>query len=112
LFPFSFSFSTFTFLFFLFGLERGVVVRLIEPSRETDERKMVPIPEGVERCEEEPKNEIYVGISQSDGGSSRSDVSSATDLSNLGEASKGVELKGDVGRVTLGSGEDEDELRG
>ena len=89
-----------------------MVVRLIEPSREPDERKMVPIPEGVERCEEEPKNEIYVGISQSDGGSSRSDVSSATDLSNLGEASKGVELKGDVGRVTLGSGEDEDELRG
>jgi len=74
---------------------------------------MVPIPEGAERSEEEPENEVYGGISQADGGgSSRSNVSSVTDLSGLGEMSGGLDLKGGMDRVTLGSGEDEDEIRG
>jgi len=33
-------------------------------------KQMVPIPEGVERNEEEPDNEDYSSISQSDGGGS------------------------------------------
>ena len=74
---------------------------------------MVPIPEGVERSEGEPENEVYAGISQADGGSETSNGSSATDLSAVGRTSEGVDLRG-VGmeRVTLRSGEDEDELRG
>jgi hypothetical protein len=61
---------------------------------------MVPIPEGVERSEEEPENESYALTAQSDGGSSSS--------STTGTAVS----KGALGRVTLGSGSEEDEIRG
>jgi len=60
-------------------------------------RAMVPIPEGVERSDEEPANESYAMAAQSDGGGSSSSTS-------LGAQ--------DLERVTLGSGSDEDEIRG
>lgn len=52
---------------------------------------MVPIPEGVERTDEEPPSDTYSSMSGSDGGSF-----TGTDSE----------------RVTLGSGDDEDEIRG
>jgi hypothetical protein len=58
---------------------------------------MVPIPEGVERSDEEPPNEFYANEAQSDGGGSSTAVST-----------KGADLE----RVMLRSGSDEDELRG
>jgi hypothetical protein len=87
---------------------------------------MVPIPEGVERFEEEPDDEDYSGISQSDGGSSTNSTpqNSTTNLNtgttNLGPTanlSSATELpqgtgKLDLGRLTLGSGDEEDEIRG
>jgi len=86
---------------------------------------MVPIPEGVERADEEPEAEDYSGIAQSDGGSkhntppnyptlnlnptparnSKAGGSSATELP------QGTGII-DTSRMTLGSGDQEDEIRG
>jgi hypothetical protein len=91
---------------------------------------MVPIPEGAERSEEEPENEDYSGISQSDGGSSSTSplnstpnlVTSTTNVepvpsistANLSSATELPQGTGklDLGRLTLGSGDEEDEIRG
>jgi len=59
---------------------------------------MVPIPEGVERSDEEPANESYALAAQSDGGGSSS--------------SSTLQGAQDPERLTLGSGSDEDEIRG
>jgi hypothetical protein len=62
---------------------------------------MVPIPEGVERSDEEPANESYALAAQSDGGGSSSSTSATL--------TQGAQ---DAERLTLGSGSDEDEIRG
>jgi hypothetical protein len=61
---------------------------------------MVPIPEGVERSDEEPANESYALAAQSDDGSSSPTSTTLT---------QGAQ---DLDRLTLGSGRDEDEIRG
>lgn len=83
---------------------------------------MVPIPEGVERSEEEPQNETYppVGVSDLSNPSHPAKPSSKpvinptinkTQNSKANANSKGAQ-KIENGRMTLGSGEDEDEIRG
>ncbi len=68
----------------------------------TLDRQMVPIPEGVERSDEEPPNELYGNAAQSDGGGS------STSSLTTEKETKGADLD----RVMLGSGTEEDELRG
>jgi hypothetical protein len=93
---------------------------------------MVPIPEGVERSDEEPDMEDYSGIAQSDGGSKNNTPPNAS-TPNLNPAPAPAEVKAavnatvggssatelpqgtgiiDMGRMTLGSGDQEDEIRG
>ncbi len=96
---------------------------------------MVPIPEGVERSDEEPEMEDYSGIAQSDGGSknntppnlSTSNLNlnptpaptkvSTTAVNAKAGGSSATELPQgtgiiDTSRMTLGSGDQEDEIRG
>jgi hypothetical protein len=99
---------------------------------------MVPIPEGVERSDEEPEMEDYSGIAQSDGGSKNNTpphfsnpipnlnptptptpakVNTAAVNSKAGAGSSATELPQgtgiiDTSRMTLGSGDEEDEIRG
>ncbi|KAH8793476.1 Mss4-like protein [Hyaloscypha finlandica] len=84
-------------------------------------RAMVPIPEGVERNEEEPDNEDYSSISQSDGGGSSQPNTPNTSTANLANSSADLssateigKVKADLGlgRLILGSGDEEDEIRG
>ena len=97
---------------------------------------MVPIPEGVERSEEEPEMEDYSGIAQSDGGSKNNTprhfsnpipilnptpapaktiktaaVNSKAGGSSATELPQGTGII-DTSRMTLGSGDEEDEIRG
>ena len=93
---------------------------------------MVPIPEGVERSEEEPETEDYSGIAQSDGGSKfntppnlstpnlnpspgPANVKAAANAkaggSSATELTQGTGII-DTSRMTLGSGDQEDEIRG
>jgi hypothetical protein len=89
---------------------------------------MVPIPEGVERSDEEPEAEDYSGIAQSDGGSENNTPPNlSTPNLNLNPTpapanakpggSSATELPQgtgiiDTSRMTLGSGDQEDEIRG
>jgi hypothetical protein len=92
---------------------------------------MVPIPEGVERSDEEPEAEDYSGIAQSDGGSENNTppnlstptlnptpapVQVTTAGAKAGGSSATELPQGtgiiDTSRMTLGSGEQEDEIRG
>jgi hypothetical protein len=84
-------------------------------------KQMVPIPEGVERNEEEPDNEDYSSISQSDGGGSSQPNTPNTSTANLASSSADLssateigKVKADLGlgRLMLGSGDEEDEIRG
>jgi hypothetical protein len=87
---------------------------------------MVPIPEGVERSDEEPESEDYSGIAQSDGGSENNTPPNLSTLnlnptpapanaktggSSATELPQGTGII-DTSRMTLGSGEQEDEIRG
>jgi hypothetical protein len=97
---------------------------------------MVPIPEGVERSDEEPEAEDYSGIAQSDGGSENNTppnlstpnlnlnlnptpapVKVTTAANAKAGGSSATELPQGMGiidtsRMTLGSGDQEDEIRG
>ncbi len=96
---------------------------------------MVPIPEGVERSDEEPEMEDYSGIAQSDGGSNNNTLPDFTTpnfnlnptaapanaikkaANSQGGGSSATELPQgtgiiDTSRMTLGSGDQEDEIRG
>lgn len=63
---------------------------------------MVPIPEGVERDEEEPENETYADISMSDGGDDRRERL---------RLCSGIGIP-DRDRLTLKQGKEDDEIRG
>jgi hypothetical protein len=87
---------------------------------------MVPIPEGVERSDEEPEAEDYSGIAQSDGGSENNTPPNlSTPNLNPTPAPANAKVGGssatelpqgtgiiDTSRMTLGSGDQEDEIRG
>jgi hypothetical protein len=93
---------------------------------------MVPIPEGVERSDEEPEADDYSGIAQSDGGSENNTppnlstptlnptpapVKVNTAANTKAGGSSATELPQGMGiidtsRMTLGSGDQEDEIRG
>lgn len=96
---------------------------------------MVPIPEGVERSDEEPEMEDYSGIAQSDGGSKhntppnfptpnlnlnptsapakavKTAANSKAGGSSATELPQGTGII-DTSRMTLGDGDQEDEIRG
>ncbi|KUJ24589.1 uncharacterized protein LY89DRAFT_25017 [Mollisia scopiformis] len=76
-------------------------------------RAMIPIPEGVERDEEEPADETYGDMSMSDGGDDRRSRARLVEGSTICPELKIESSQAkDREKVTLKRGEEEDEIRG